>query len=208
MLPERVLVAPPLVIGAIKALSNGDRQIALEVLVCPTGGENKIVKVLIDSGAQKNAVKRGLLPEHVMRPAKRPQLLGLADGQTRWGGDREVSTRLTLGRVVNHVVHPLRVRADFYEADIRIDMILSLPWLAENGLDVLTREKCLGQRKGWRMYPITSCPDFQQKGNEEESFIETSPSKMIGCNAPRASTKGLGTYLALLWPRPKGGGLH
>ena len=82
VLPDRVLVAPPLVIGAINVLGDGARQITLEILVCPNGGENKLVRALIDTGAQINVVKRGLFPEHVMRPARKPLSLTLADGQT------------------------------------------------------------------------------------------------------------------------------
>jgi len=93
---------------------------------------------------------------------------------------------LTFGKIVNHAIHPWRARASFYEGEIKADMILSLPWLSENGLDVLTREGCLGERKGWRTYPISHCPDFEKKGEDMDFFIETSPSKMVGCNAPRA----------------------
>ena len=156
--------------------------------MCPVGGENGVVQALIDTDSQINVVKRGVFPEHVMKPAKKPLLLTLADGQPFWGGDREMAARLNFGKVLNHVSRPWRARANFYEGEIKADMILSLPWLAENGLDVLTKEGCLGERKGWHTFPITNCPDFENNMDDEcqdeEFFIETAPSKMVGCNAP------------------------
>jgi len=164
-LPSRLVTSPPLQKGAVTQLCDVARQIALEILVCPINGENKVVKALIDTGAQINVVKRGLFPENVMKPAKKPLMLTLADGQAFWGGDREVTARLTFGKIVNHAVRPWRARANFYEGEIKADMILSLPWLAENGLDVLTKEGCLGERVGTSTYPITHCPDFEKNGD-------------------------------------------
>ena len=93
-----------------------------------------------------------------------------------------MTARLTFGKVVNHAVRPWRAKATFYEGDIKADMILSLPWLAQNGLDVLTKEGYLGERKGWRMFPITNCPDFEENEDDgqNDDFIETAPSKMVG----------------------------
>ena len=55
--PTRLVKTPLLNIGCVNHLSDGARQIALEILVCPCSGENRLLKVLIDTGAQIN--KRG-----------------------------------------------------------------------------------------------------------------------------------------------------
>ena len=39
-------------------------------------------------------------------------------------------------------------KAQFYVGEVKADAILGFPWLAQNGLDVLTREGFLGQRMG------------------------------------------------------------
>ena len=172
-------------------LADGCSQILLEILVCPIGGENLVVKALVDTGAQINVVRRGLFPETDMRPAKDPLRLTLADGQPFWGGDREVNTRVTFGKNVNNVIVPWRARANFYEGDIKADMILCLPWLAQNGLDVLTREGCLGQRQGWRVFPIGSCPDVisDPPSDDEEDWIDTNLSSRVGCSGPHRKSR-------------------
>ena len=184
-------------------LADGCTQILLEILVCPIGGENKVVKALVDTGAQINVVRRGLFPETDLRPAKDPLRLTLADGQPFWGGDRELETRVTFGKNVNNVIVPWRARASFYEAEIKADMILSLPWLAQNGLDVLTWEGCLGQRQGWRVYPIVSCPDVNPDldDDDDEDWIDTNLSSRVGAR-DRTENQGQTDPLPLLFRAP------
>ena len=181
--PRRLLNTKNCPTGQVNLLADGARQIALKVLACPIGGENRVLEVLIDTGAQINVVRRGLFSEHDMRPSKTPLRLTLADGQPFWGGDRELRARLTFGRTINHVVQPWRARANFYEGEIRADMILGLPWLAENGLDVLTREACLAMRVGWKLYPIGDAPDVSQDSSEEGPLIDTTPCRVATCHA-------------------------
>jgi len=142
-----------------------------------------MLKALIDTGAQINVVRRGLFSENDMRPAKHPLRLTLADGQPFWGGDREIQTRVTFGKTIKNIVVPWRARADFYEGDIKADLILSLPWLAKNGLDVLTKEGCLGQRDGWKVYPIGDCPEIDPIPDGD--WIDTDVSSRSGCQPPR-----------------------
>ena len=190
-LPTRVVRQVQGQCGQLMQLADGCSQILLEILVCPIGGENLVVKALVDTGAQINVVRRGLFPETDMRPAKDPLRLTLADGQPFWGGDREVNTRVTFGKNVNNVIVPWRARANFYEGDIKADMILCLPWLAQNGLDVLTREGCLGQRQGWRVFPIGSCPDVisDPPSDDEEDWIDTNLSSRVGCSGPHRKSR-------------------
>ena len=58
--------------GRVLLLVNGASQIVVEILVCPIGGENSMLKALIDIGAQINVVRSGLFSENDMRLAKHP----------------------------------------------------------------------------------------------------------------------------------------
>ena len=88
VLPPSVMMPPNVERGIVTQLSDGARQLVLEVLICPPNSENKKLKALIDTGAQINVIRRGLFPEQVLQDAKRPLMLTLADGQAFWGGDK------------------------------------------------------------------------------------------------------------------------
>ena len=157
----------------------------MEIVVCPPDGEHKRLRVLIDTGAQINVVKRGLFPESSLQPARHPIMLTLADGQPFWGGDVELVANLMFGKTVDGKVVPWKSKARFYVGVIRADIILGLPWLAKNGLDVLTRDGCLGERKGCKTFLISDCPEELENSHEEPQEIDTLPSHMVGCIPPK-----------------------
>ena len=119
----------------------------MEILVCPPNADSRKLKALIDTGAQINVIRRGLFPEDALQQAKRPLMLTLADGQAFWGGDKEIAAVLVLGKDVDNEVKPWKTKAQFYEGEIRADMILGYPWLAQNGLYVLTRQGFFREKK-------------------------------------------------------------
>ena len=187
VLPPSVMMPPNVERGIVTQLSDGARQLVLEVLICPPNSENKKIKALIDTGAQINVIRRGLFPEQVLQDAKRPLMLTLADGQAFWGGDKEIVAVLVLGKEVDNEVKPWKTKANFYEGEIRADAILGFPWLAQNGLDVFTREGCLGQRKGNKVTSITDCPEINLWDEEDIPLIDTRP--IHECDALRRRPK-------------------
>ena len=68
-------------------------------------------KPLIVRGAQINVIRRVLFPEWTLQTAKKPLMLTLADGQSFWGGDKELVTDLYLGRDIKKNVAPWRTKA-------------------------------------------------------------------------------------------------
>ena len=87
------------------------------------------------------------------------------------------------------MVKPWKAKARFYEGEIKADLILGYPWLAQNGLDVLTREGCLGLRMGNKCYTITACPEIEQW--DDVPLNDTRPIQQIECNARRSKPKRL-----------------
>ena len=195
LMPIRLVSAAPPAKGTVNQLDDGAVQLTLELMFCTQNGEQKRVKVLIDTGAQINVVRRGLFSEEVLRPAKRPLWLSLANGQPFWGGDTEIATKLVFGKHSGQKVQPWKINATFYEAEIKAEAIIGLPWLRQNGLDILTREGCLGERVGYQTFPIGDCPENVPQDFSEGPWIDTNPSQMVGFCAPRRKAK---------WPRPLG----
>ena len=113
----------------------------------------------------------------------------MADGQSFFGGDKEIAAVLFLGKEFSDEVKPWKAKARFDEGEIKADLILGYPWLAQNGLDVLTREGCLGLRMGNKCYTITDCPEIEQW--DDVPLIDTRPIQQIECNARRSEPKRL-----------------
>ena len=115
---------------------------ALRLDVTLEDGSTRKMKVLIDTGAQVNLVKTGLVP---MREARRPVSFETADGSPMNGG--EELTRLQL-RLYNRdgladADRMMDLTDDFFNADIQYDLILSYPTLSEHRMGVLPHRNAL-----------------------------------------------------------------
>ena len=170
----------------VKLPGTSEFQLVQEINVCFPGGENRRVRVLIDTGASVNLVRKGLFPESDFIPDKNPMQLSTANGQLLDGGQCTIKLRMTFGQDNGRIVQPWRVWGEFYEADTRADMILSYPWLGANHLAVIPEYGCLALRtSGFRFLPIHSCPEFDKGPEEEESQeIETGRGARVGCTPP------------------------
>ena len=110
----------------------------------PDGSEQE-VKVLIDTGAQANLIRKGLISEGCLKEASQRLNLRTANGQKLEGGERNVEVVLGFRQVVNGEMLPQLSwhNAVFFEADIRVDAILSFPWLVSHGIGVFPHLKAL-----------------------------------------------------------------
>jgi hypothetical protein len=121
----------------------------LQLVMCVStvlpDGQEKDLKILVDTGAQANLVRKGVIPDWLMSQASCPLNLRTANGQRLDGGDRNVELSLGFQQVVRGEIMPQLIwrSATFFEADIRIDAILSFPWLVENGIGVFPHLKAL-----------------------------------------------------------------
>ena len=67
-----------------------ERQLHLKVRV-RCGREEKVVDVLVDTGAQVSLVRRGLFKEELLQPSRRPIRLKVANGEIMGGGTHEAT---------------------------------------------------------------------------------------------------------------------
>ena len=74
--------------------SNNKVQLVMEVPTILPNGEKKSLKILIDTGAQANLVRTGLIPGHLFYGAPKVLRLITASGQVMDGGHRVVDVEL------------------------------------------------------------------------------------------------------------------
>ena len=131
-------------VGAI-AFEEEELQLVMAILANLHNGEERILRVLVDTGAQANLVRTGLMPDCIMREAKEKLNLRTANGQKLAGGEREVDLSLGFRQVIQGDTMPelLWENATFVEADIRVDAILSFPWLVKTKIGVFPHLRAL-----------------------------------------------------------------
>ncbi len=118
--------------------AGGLRQLLIRVMAVPEVGPPVILQALVDTGAETNLIRTGLLPQGSFLPARDPLCLVTADGKRMPGGTQEVTLRLEFG------AEPLNregeatwsTTATFHDAGIHVDAILSYPWLNRARLGV------------------------------------------------------------------------
>ena len=113
-------------------------QLVLQVQLVLPGEEKVLAKALVDTGAQVNLVRKGLVPGGYLQRSKNPVRLVAANSDVIAGGDRSVTLQVGLRgeSVKSGQLTPLYLPGEFYEAEIDLDMILSYPWLREHALGV------------------------------------------------------------------------
>ena len=114
-------------------------QLLMNIQVELPNGVVQKLDILVDTGAEANLVKLNRLPRHLTYAAGRPLKFVTASGQHLDGGATCVDLTLEFMQVVAGEVLPdlLRREATFYEADIKVDAILSYPWMSKNPIGVL-----------------------------------------------------------------------
>ena len=122
-----------------KVTQQGDKlQLLLKISAELPDGSHRVLDVLVDTGAEANLTRVGLFPNHLTRAAEIPLKFVTANGQGLVGGQTCVDLVLEFTQVVDGRVlpDPCRRKASFYEADIRVDAILSFPWMLHNKIGV------------------------------------------------------------------------
>ena len=127
----------PFTIGKVEKRGR-KRQLLMEVIA--TAGREKLpMKVLIDTGAQANLVRRDLFPPECLRPARKPLALSTVSGEALPGGQQEVKLKLLFSAETDtgkQVPECWTVEAVLHDAEIGCDAILGYEWLAENMINV------------------------------------------------------------------------
>ena len=117
-----------------------ERQLHLKVrALC--GEVEKVLDMLVDTGAQVSLVKAGLLPPECLTDSRRPVRLKVANGQYMAGGTKEAAIGL---QFVNHrelsrpdLGKEILLQGCFYEAEMDWDMIVGYDFMMETDSGVL-----------------------------------------------------------------------
>jgi hypothetical protein len=123
----------PRVAGIPATQFNVGTQLVMQVEAILGNGEIKKMKMLADTGAECNLIKKGFVPHHLTNVAREKVNLLAVNGQVLQGGNRKTSVTLRFEKQVNgkKVPEPAQYKIDFYEADIEVDGILSYAWMAK-----------------------------------------------------------------------------
>ena len=99
-------------------------------------GCTSVAKVLVDTGAESNLIRKGFWFDELFYRPKVLLNLVAADGRVMDGGKRCVDMSLDFRAISAGVPESFyhRMSGIFYEAEIQVDAILSYPWLVENRL--------------------------------------------------------------------------
>ena len=115
-----------------------DLRLLMDIYARLPSGKGQVLKVLIDTGAEANLIREGLVSSQEFCKAEECLNLTTANGQTLRGGQRELHTHLLFrkrlrpgGKVGNYAVD-----ASFHEAEINVDVILGYPWLKSKKIGV------------------------------------------------------------------------
>ena len=134
--------------GQIKKCGNA-LQLLMEIQTELPNRQLQVLDMLVDTGAEANIVKLGKLPRHLVYAAPKPLKFVTARGQRLRGGDTCIDLHLEFVQEVDGKFLPdvLRKKVTFFEADIRVDAILSYPWMAQNQIGVFPHLKAMALEK-------------------------------------------------------------
>ena len=120
-------------------------QLVMDLLVDLPNGDQQILKALIDTGAETNLVRQGVLPGHLFHSAPNPLKLVSAGGQRLEGGERLIELALEFNAEKNGTPlrDPVIFHATFFEAAIQVDAILRYPWMRSKELGVFPHKRAL-----------------------------------------------------------------
>ena len=118
-----------------------ERQLHLKVRV-RCGRDEKVVDVLVDTGAQVSLVRRGLFKEELLQPSRRPVRLKVVNGEIMGGGTHEATISMEFWEHERLNRPDLAKRStlsgNFYVADITDwDMIMGYDFMVANTIGAL-----------------------------------------------------------------------
>ena len=113
-------------------------QLMLSLPIRLKNGVEKVISALVDTVAQANLIREGIVPTHLTTLTQRPLELVAANGQIISGGDRETELKIFFSKTdLDGKGHEKRdFCANFHVASIGVDAILSYPWLKEHKIGV------------------------------------------------------------------------
>ena len=125
----------------VSGVPTPQRRLVVQGTMRLTDGTEVPVQALIDTGAEVNLVRKGLVFANYFQPSLRPKRFVTADQAVMEGGAREVPCEFLLhgadmdtGLTTQVVCH-----TRFYDANIGVDAILSYEWLRQADIEIRCR---------------------------------------------------------------------
>ena len=155
----------------------GQFQLLLSLPVEFSDGTVKKLKVLVDTGAEANLIKKGIMPMTMLYKSANPLTLVAANGGKIDGGERCCKLNFYFRQEVDgeNLPYPLSKNAEFYEANIGLDAILSYPWLEENKIGIFPHHGALAVDKPQFTLLFPTKKNYSWPKATEMSCVETCP---------------------------------
>ena len=120
-------------------------QLVLNVGCEMPDGERRVIKALVDTGAEENLIRMGIIPSKYFQRAGKLLKFVAANGTVMSGGDRTTKLKLEFRRQDEggQISCSDFREGEFYESEIRVDMILSYPWMVKNKIGIFPHHKAL-----------------------------------------------------------------
>ena len=156
-----------------------ERQLHLKVRV-RCGREEKVVDVLVDTGAQVSLVRSGLFKEELLQPSRRPVRLKVANGEIMGGGTHEatISMEFWEHERLNRPDQAKRstLSGNFYVADITDwDMIMGYDFMVANATGALPHRATLVREDDECLTWLSTdyaCGSSQWNAEEEDRIVQ------------------------------------
>ena len=128
----------------IRKVGKKNQLLMLVPVILPDETVRKL-KILVDTGAEANIVKFGLLPDNLFQKTNKPLYFCTANGQPLNGGKRIIKLRLCFQKIVKGQSEQefFWSNGDFFEGDIKVDAILSYEWLLKNEVGIFPHHGAL-----------------------------------------------------------------
>ena len=157
-----------------------ERQLHLKVRV-RCGREEKVVDVLVDTGAQVSLVRRGLFKEELLQPSRRPVRLKVANGEIMGGDTHEatISMEFWEHERLNRPDQAKRstLSGNFYVADITDwDMIMGYDFMVANAIGALCHRATLVREDDECLTWLSTdyaCGSSQWNAEEEDRIVQS-----------------------------------
>ena len=122
-----------------------DTQLLLRTKATLLNYEEININVLVDTGAEACLITQILLPQHLFYPASNTVRFETANGELMAGGNMCTKVTLLLNCETDELSGPdlVNFEVELNEANIKVDAILSYPWLAQAKLGIFPHHKAL-----------------------------------------------------------------
>jgi hypothetical protein len=149
-----------------------------------------VVQVLIDTGAEVDLIRPGLIPKSMFRPASKRLVLRAANGMVLRGGSHTVELDLACKGYRVHDGEPqlLEFPTVLFEANIESDILLSFKWCRQFELDIRCGQYGLQFTSRGIHYFLPGSPE-----EEDEGEFESYKRQIQGVSSQASSSNSQGT---------------